>query len=323
MAIFVERDVPMDDNEAGITRLVEGLFSLMDGELSIAALAGMGQRAVPALRRALLEGRPSTIYLPRQRMVRALSDMGAFEVLREYLLLPKAIADPVLRLAEEAVENTAARELGRDRSDENFELLVAVASGRKLPGSVEAIAQFQRAEAAPALVAALESDFCRTAAIDGIRQIAQAAIPHLIESVRCPEPSRREESPTSLRRRRAAARLLAEQEPNTSTRAALEFLLYESDEWLQCCGAQLAFSGDQTRVALPVLLAHVGSDDWVLVDEITDVLTKHLPTVRESISRELERGGVRTSLQDSKRSRRLRWILQSQASLKHGEHRIA
>ena len=62
------------------------------------------------------------------------------------------------------------------------------------------------------LVAALESDFCRSTAADGIRLVRAAAIPYLIEKVRSPEPSHAEETPSSLRHRRAALALLAEDE---------------------------------------------------------------------------------------------------------------
>ena len=48
MTESVERGAQSDDNEAGIARLVEGLFSLTEGELSVAALVGIGERAVPA-----------------------------------------------------------------------------------------------------------------------------------------------------------------------------------------------------------------------------------------------------------------------------------
>jgi hypothetical protein len=212
MAGVVERGAQLDNDEAGIERLVPGLFSLTDGELSMAALVGVGEASIPALRRVLLEGKPSTVYLPRQRVVRVLGELRAFFALTDYLLREKGIQDPVLRLAEEAVENTAAREVGRSQSDEAFYVLRAVAAARKLPGAVEALAGFHRDAAAPVLVAALESDFCRSTAADGIRLVRAAAIPYLIEKVRSPEPSHAEETPSSLRHRRAALALLAEDE---------------------------------------------------------------------------------------------------------------
>jgi hypothetical protein len=77
MAPLVARREQLMRDDAGIDRLVDGLFSLTDGELSVAALVGIGEPAIPALRRVLLEGKPSTVYLPRQRVVRVLGELGA------------------------------------------------------------------------------------------------------------------------------------------------------------------------------------------------------------------------------------------------------
>ncbi|MGB8885921.1 MAG: hypothetical protein WCC87_04315 [Candidatus Korobacteraceae bacterium] len=323
MREFVERGAQLDQEEAGIARLVEGLFSLTDGELGVAALVALGDRAVPALRRVLFEGSPSAVYLPRQRLVRTLGKLGAFSVLGEYLLRDKNILDPVLRLAEEAVENTAAREMARSQSDENFHVLRALVIRRKLPGAVEALAQFRREAAAPVLVAALEGDFCRTGAVEGIRPIYKAAVAYLIESVRSPEPSRSEESPTSLRRRRAAVRLLAEQGVDASACPLLEFLLHESDEWLQSCGAEILFRMNRHEPALRILLSRLTSNDWVLVDEIAQFLRQHLAVVGDAIVRELEAASASSSVEGARRCRLLRWVLKLGEESKGGENQVA
>lgn len=311
MAHLVARREQLMRDDAGIDRLVEGLFSLTDGELSMAALVGIGGPAIPALRRVLLEGKPSTVYLPRQRVVCVLGELEAFSALCDYLLRQKDIRDPELRLAEEAVENTAARELGRSQSEESFHVLQAVATTRKLPGAVEALAQFHRAEAAPVLVAALESDFCRSAAVDGIRLIRVAAVPYLIDSVRSPEPSRMEESPSSLRRRRAALSLLAEQEMESRYWPLIEFLLHESDEWLQSCVAKIGFRLSGSESYLRILLRHLTSNDWVLVDDIAQFFREHMSAVRGLIVQELNVTPASAGPEEGKRSRLLRWVLQS------------
>ena len=323
MTEFVERGAQMDQHEAGIARLVQGLFSLTEGELSVGALVAFGDRAVPALRRVLLEGTPSTVYLPRQRAVRTLGELGAFWVLREYLLRDKNIADPVLRLAEEAVENTAAREMIRSHSDENVNVLRAVAISRKLPGAVEALAQFRCEAAAPVLVAALESDFCRSAAVEGIRPIYRSAVPYLIESVRSPDPSRSEESSSSLRRRRAAIRLLAEQGVEENAWPSLEFLLSETDDWLQSCAAEIAVRLNRHEPALRILLSHLTSNDWVMVDEIAQFLGQHSSAAREAIVRELEAASASPSVEDARRCRLLRWVLKLGAESESGENQVA
>ncbi|MGA2903338.1 MAG: hypothetical protein ABSD98_05885 [Candidatus Korobacteraceae bacterium] len=322
MTELIEPGAQLDQDETGIARLVEGLLSLTEGELSVGALVALGDRAVPALRHVLLEGSPSTVYLPRQRVVRTLGELGSFWVLSEYLLRDKNITDPVLRLAEEAVENTAAREMARSQSDENFYVLRGLAIRRKLPGAVEALAQFRREAAAPVLVAALESDFCRNAAVEGIRPIYRTAVPYLIENVRSPEPSRSEESPTSLRRRQSAVRLLAEQGVDASVWPSLEFLLHESDEWLQSCGAEIAFRMNRHEPALRILLSRLTSNDWVLVDEIAQFLGQHLSAARQVIVRELQAASASSSVEDARRCRLLRWILKFGAESKTGENQV-
>jgi hypothetical protein len=309
MSKCVERGMLLDKNEDGIDGLVKGLFLITEGELSAAALVGMGDPAIPALRRVLLEGMPSTVYLPRQRVTRVLGELGAFSVLSEYLQREKSIADPELRLAEEAVENTAARELGRSRSEEAFKTLIAVAAKRRLSGAIESLAQFRRQEAAPLLVAALESDFCRSAAVDGIRLVRDAATPYLIESIRSPEPSHTAETQTSLRRRRAALCPIAEQAIDRNLWPSLEFLLHDNDEWLQSLAAEIAFNLHHLDSAIRILLKHLTSDDWVLVDEVSRFLGQHLAEIRPLIDRELSITVVPHDGVLAKRTRLLRWIL--------------
>ncbi len=312
MKEFVARGAQLEHDEAGIEGLVKGLFSLTDGELSVAALVGIGEPAIPALRRVLLEGAPSTVFLPRQRVVRVLSELRAFSVLSDYLLRERTIRDPELRLAEEAVENTAARELGRSQSEEAFSVLRAVAATRKLPGAVEALAGFGRDAAAPVLVAALESDFCRNVAADGIQLIRAAALPYLIESVRSPEPSRAEETPSSLRRRRSALALLADDELDAKHWGALAFLLYETDEWLQSCAAKISVRLSKSEAAFRILLDHLSSRDWVLVDDITHFLRERLVDVHDLIAQEVQMADASATPELASRCRLLRWVAGSE-----------
>ena len=65
--------------------------------MAAAALIGCGARAIPPLRSFLLQGRPRGIYQPRQLAVETLGQLGAKDVLLEYLNKPLAIKDPVVR----------------------------------------------------------------------------------------------------------------------------------------------------------------------------------------------------------------------------------
>jgi hypothetical protein len=100
-------DLPDKEIEA----LVQSLNSLHEGELGVDMLVACGERAIEPLRRFLLQGKPSGIFVPKQRAVKALVELGAKEVLLAYLAFDEPIADPVAAHGEEAVQNTVARAL--------------------------------------------------------------------------------------------------------------------------------------------------------------------------------------------------------------------
>jgi hypothetical protein len=100
-----------DLSDEEIQGLVESLNSLHEGELGVAIVVACGERAIPLLRQFLLHGKPSGIFVPRQRALRALAELGAKDVLLEYLVFERHIADPVVAHGEEGVRNTAARAL--------------------------------------------------------------------------------------------------------------------------------------------------------------------------------------------------------------------
>src|SRR5581483_1634845 len=197
----------------GIQELVRSLNSLTEGELGISMLVACGERAVPVLRDFLLHGMPSGIFLPRQRAVRALAELGAKDILLEYLAAEQSIPDPVVAHGEEAVKNTAARALAAWQTDEVFQALLDVLRKRRLTGVIEAIGEFRRVEAVPELVQALEDDFCRTFAEDALLKIGPAARVALIEAARTPDPSGNNESASSRQRRRSALRLIERLQP--------------------------------------------------------------------------------------------------------------
>jgi hypothetical protein len=118
--------------EAEIERLVQDLNALEEGERTAGTLMAYGRSAIPALRRFLLEGRPSVVYQPRRWAVEALAGIGARDVLIEYLKHKRLLADPAVRFGEEPVENAAARALARWKDDETFEMISAGLLPRRL-----------------------------------------------------------------------------------------------------------------------------------------------------------------------------------------------
>ena len=94
-----------------LRKLVASLNSLHEGELAIPLLMICGERAIRPLRDILLYGELGNVSIPRPQVVWALAELGARDVLLEYLAMEKDIADPVTRQAETIVENTATRAL--------------------------------------------------------------------------------------------------------------------------------------------------------------------------------------------------------------------
>jgi len=140
---------PPDDK---IRFYIEELNSLKEGAAAATRLIACGRSAIEPLRQSLLEGKPSVVYHSRRWAVEALAALGARDVLLEYLTQKKDIADPAIRLGEEAVKSAAARELMRWRSEEVFRLLLGLAQERCLPGVLGALGEFKRPEAVPCLV---------------------------------------------------------------------------------------------------------------------------------------------------------------------------
>ena len=162
-------------SEQEIESLVRDLESLQAGSLAAAALIGCGARAIPPLRRFLLQGRPRGIFQPRQLAVETLAQLGAKEVLIEYLDKPLPTKDPVVRFGEDAVRSTAARALARWPDDEVFHCLLRVGLDHLLPGVVEALGTFRRTEAMPYFLWALGDGVCRSSAEEAIRALGATA----------------------------------------------------------------------------------------------------------------------------------------------------
>ena len=284
-----------DLSDEEIEALVQSLNSLHEGELGVDMLVACGRKAIQPLQRFLLQGKPSGIFVPRQRAVRALAELGAKEVLLDYLASEEHIVDPVAAHGEEAVKNTAARALGAWRTEDVFEALRHGLQQRHLVGAIEALGEFRRPEAVPELIEALEDDFCRTFAEDALRKAGELAHSALIDAARTPDPSGSHERPQSQRRRRCALRLL-------------EFLQLRNEDWCQV--AALLHDGDleiaaragaialaiadrgNKELAVKRMIKVLPASDWLLQGEIQGWLEKHLDVALPSITEEIERRGA-------------------------------
>jgi hypothetical protein len=94
-----------------LRKLVASLNSLHGGGLGIPLLMICGERAIRPLRDILLHGEVGVLSMPRPHVVWALAELGARDVLLEYLAMETDIADPLVRQAEDVVKSAVARAL--------------------------------------------------------------------------------------------------------------------------------------------------------------------------------------------------------------------
>lgn len=278
-------------SELEIERLIAGLDSISEGELGISMLVACGERAIPPLRRILLTGSPRSVFVGRQRAVKALSELGAVSALIEYLTEEKHISDPVLRYSEEAVENSAAHELGKWKTEQVFHVLLEIVNLRALRGAIEAIGTFGRKDAVPPLIRHLEDDVARPAAEEALRLLRPMAIEELIATVRSPEPSAVRELPSSLLRRRSALKVLSAGTLSRADWARLRFLVYDRDPFLSTRAAGIALTvGDPIDMtpSIRILVEQLIADDWSVAAEAEQNLLENFATTCSAIEAELK-----------------------------------
>lgn len=257
-------------------------------------LVACGHRAIPALRRFLVQGKPSGIFVPRQRAVRALAEIGAKAVLLEYLVSDVRSPDPVAAHGEEAVKNSAARALAAWRTDDVYQTLRTMLQRKKLLGVIETLGEFGRPEAVPEIIAELEDDFCRSTAEEALLKIGELAHAALISAARSPDPSGAEERPASQQRRRRVLRILESLELTAHDWRQLAALLHDPDAEIAARAGAIALRvGDRRsrELAAVGLVQALATPDWLLRGEIQTWLEDHLeiclPAVRQEIHRRM------------------------------------
>jgi len=289
---YNDSDIPPGDPE--VRRLLERLQSLVDGPSASEELAACGPGAIPALREFLLTGRVTTVPQPRMWAVEALARLEARDVLIEYLQAPSLVSDPQLLFAEDAVRSTAGRRLSAWRDNQTFEILLELCRKRSIPGAIESLAEFERAEAIPCLDRALEDDMCRSAAEEGLRKLGPKARTALLLSAVTPLPNADEETPSSLCRRRSVLRLLTEIGVDRQNWPELRPLLAENDPELLGRLAQIAASvedpGDRAFAARG-LVSSLARLPWFVLKEAEEALValapESVPPIDAEVSRRL------------------------------------
>jgi len=280
-------------NADKIEQLIQQMKSLHGGHKALFSVIDYGDGAVSALRQILYERDVSGIFEARVRAVKALAAIGARDVLLEFLGAPHKVDDPVSRLGEEAVVNAAARVLIGWRSREFYEQLKRIAQQQLLPGIIQALADFRDNDAIPILVAALGEDFSRSVAEDGLAKLGASARQALAAAAASRQPLPEWESPSSLRRRRSALRLLLKIGVNSKDWPNLRPLIQDSDPTLAffACNLSLASSDTSDRAEIiRRLITLLKSADWVLGRDIEDCLVRYFPDAQEFVDEALRDG---------------------------------
>lgn len=300
----------MDSSEDQAARLILALDDLIDGERAIPALIALGPSAIPPLRRFLIERDPTTVYHPRRWAVRALAALDAREVLVEYLLSPHH-PDPEIRLAEEAVRNAAILEFLRWPDRATIRFLLELSQRYMLPALAEVFGSLRVEEAIPFLDRSLEDDVCRPAAETALAAIGEPARAPLLLSLDYRMPTAETESPSSLRRRRAILRVLAEIGPAPADAPRIAPLLGEPDPEIAIRAAVLlARAGVRsvTPAAAERLIELTAGAPWFLLSDLEDCLVAWAADARPLIQATLARRAA-APLEERVRDQSLRVLL--------------
>lgn len=196
----------------GIERLVAALGDLSRNREAMPLLILQGGRAVPALAEVLL-GPPSSIPEARCLAAEALGAIGGEAAVTALIQGLRAhdvrTLDPVLRLAEEAVRNRAAEQLGKMGDRRAVGPLVYALVREGVREAMRALARFGETRAIFHIVRRLEDPCDRAAAADALLLFGKAALPALVRTLDERRPSPTDEAPVSVERRAEAVNLLS------------------------------------------------------------------------------------------------------------------
>jgi HEAT repeat protein len=280
----------MDEVSEKIGELINSLNSLHEMDRIADLIVANGRKAIPYLRNFLLEGKPSHIYQPRQRAVYALADLGAKEVLIEYLCAPKYIEDPATRFGEEAVENTAARLLAVWQTDDVFEVLLRIAQTRALPGVIEALTSFRRSECISLFIAALMDDFTRNAAENALKAMGKQAKPALMKILKTHDPSAKTETPSNQLRRRSIMRILVNLPATGKDWPTIKKMFDDNDPEISTLAARIALrivGFEQKKTIVKRLIEKIPWVNWRIEEEIEDCLVEYYDASKKEIEEQI------------------------------------
>jgi len=276
-------------------RLIEQLRDPTRSHRALLALLSEAESARPALAKFLRTSRPSTVAEPRLLAVEGLNILKGQEALDALIEVATErladIADPAVRLAEEAVCSAAARALADFPFSRARQTLLQLLSGKPLVGVAEAFEKLKEPRAAPSLVAWLADDFVAESALRALTAIGRAAVPFLLVALRHrPCGDRPEPGGSQRRRARILQQLAALAGPDAVT--ILERHLSDPVEAVRWEAARALVrhgNDDQNRSALRVALEMLDSSDSALRADCEDLLTEDFQWCREMVEEEIRK----------------------------------
>lgn len=271
---------------------VAALQILRDGERHFDALIRLGEAVVPLLEQALR--RPSSLFEPRLRVVRALSaipsERAAEALERAFLAALNGYdaLDPVQREAEHVVLDHLARALSRRRPD-CAPLLRAALRRHPLVGCIEALAERRDLLAIPLFVEALRDDFAREAAVAALDALGSPVVPALIRELLL-GPS----NPSGQSGRAAAAALLGKLGGPEAELPLLWCLADDAHPVRVACALALyrRQGAGAAQVLWPALVEAMSTGDVAEEEEVVAVLSNLPPPSEEVLARLAQSGGA-------------------------------
>jgi hypothetical protein len=286
---------PPECGNDAVQRAVAKLKSFQDGDIAVPEVVACGDQAIPSLRALLFDREPSGLYQVRTRAIDALAQLGAQDVLKEFLNTARDVTDPVERLGEDAVINAAARALAYSSDSRVFELLFRLGTRPCLDGVIFALGTFRQAKAIPLLIEALSEDGSRLIAEAALKKMGAATRPALIEAAI--SGLHEHESGSRLRQRRSALKLLAEMGVSRRVWQAVRHLMGDKDTRIAVLACEICLANgspsEKSEAVLRLLRLYAGAD-WILRDEIERYLVAHLYIAKNTAAGSAQLGTLMT-----------------------------
>ncbi|HTP50059.1 MAG TPA: HEAT repeat domain-containing protein [Anaeromyxobacteraceae bacterium] len=304
-----ESDVNGEEGSTDL-RLVGQLEDLRRGPLAFFDLVRRGPRVAPLVE-ALLHGPSRSISQPRRLAAEVLGTLGsgaaAGALLRALEDSSSRSLPPALRLAEDEVVDSIARQLERFPGPDTDRALLEALRRHPYPACLQALGRRRYAPALPRIVECLHDDFARTAAAEALRAFGDRAEPELARAVQPLEGG--DESPTHVAGRRTAVSLLAEvggPEVENILRQALEdpqrSIRVSAALGLQARGRPLSDIGVQA------LVESLGEPDWTIGELAASALAVVDPPGIDTLERAARDSGAEPDVR-RRRYRALRLLL--------------